>query len=62
MGRTELQMLTAEAFLVALVARVSEHEYDYAPVRVELSSRRGLGRGERVGRCNVIALDDQARF
>ena len=40
----------ATSFSVGFAGSVSEHEHEYASVGVKLSSRRGLGRGERVSR------------
>ncbi len=51
----------AESFLVALARVVPEHDHEDASVGVKLSSRRGLGRGQRISGRHVIPLDDEPR-
>lgn len=46
--------------LVALARRVFQHKYEYASVRVKLSSSSSLGSSERIDRGDVISLDDKS--
>jgi hypothetical protein len=40
--RVAFKVIWAESLLVAIARRISEHEYNYAPVGVKLPSRRAI--------------------